>query len=281
MLSYLHAYHAGNYADIQKHLALYLCLELLQRKSSALTLFDTHAGRARYDLRSDEARRTAEADTGVMALWQEREKLKTQPWPGFWQTVETLNTRTSGHLRYYPGSPGWFAALRRPQDALLTFELHPAEQEALDGWGREHGATVLREDGFKGLIRLLPPRTPRLMVLIDPPYEVKTDYRRLVDTLETAWKRCRHGVYLIWYPILEAAYHREMLAQLRKTSLRKVLHSQLLLEQRSESQRMLGSGLLLVNPPWTFDDAFQQAMGQALDVWPLPARHVMDWLIPE
>jgi len=296
MLSYLHAYHAGNYADIHKHLALYLSLDLMHRKDSAISCFDTHAGRAAYDLDSDASRRTGEAEAGVSALWSVRAKLQSEVWNGFWKCVEGCNGDVSPRprarrspagaaaepvLRHYPGSPAWMAGMARPQDPLQAFELHPAEQNALDDWAREHRVRVFREDGFKGLIRLLPPATPRLLVLIDPPYELKTDYRQVVQTLEKAWRRCRHGVFLIWYPVLEAGWHQDMLSAIGRTSLRKVLHSQLLLSERTPSQRMLGSGMLLVNPPWPFAERFGEALEQALTVWPLPARHRMDWLIPE
>ncbi len=296
MLSYLHAYHAGNYADVHKHLALYLCLELMHRKDSAISCFDTHAGRASYDLNSDASRRTGEADAGVNALWAVRTQLQNELWKGFWGCVaggdrdsrqrhagrpSTAGSATDMALRHYPGSPAWMAAMARPQDRLHAFELHPAEGEALDHWARGQRMRVYHEDGFKGLIRLLPPETPRLLVLIDPPYELKTDYRQVAQTLEKAWRRCRHGVFLIWYPILEAGWHGDMLSAIKRTSLRKVLNSQLLLDERTQSQRMLGSGMLLVNPPWPFAERFGAILTEALAVWSLPARQHLDWLIPE
>lgn len=284
MLSYLHAYHAGNYADVHKHVALHLCLSLLHKKASALTCFDTHGGRASYDLDSEPARRTGEAGSGVLALWEARHALTAGPWPDFWGLVESHNLSAGAdgqQLRYYPGSPAWMEAMARAQDQQFVFELHPGEQKALDEWAQGRRLRILHEDGFDGLTRRLPPRTPRLLVLIDPAYELKGDYRQVPQTLEKAWRRCRHGVYLVWYPVLDAGWHGEMLERVRKTSLRKVLHCQLLPDRQTRPQRMAGSGLMVVNPPWQFAGLFDRMMAEALAVWTFAGQHRVEWLIPE
>lgn len=133
MLSYLHAFHAGNFADVQKHAALSLVLAMMQSKKSAIACFDTHAGSARYDLGSERARKTGEADTGVQALWRIREQLATGDWQPVLEVLARYNPG-NGPLRTYPGSPAWFAEFCRPGDSVTAFELHPSEERQLAQW---------------------------------------------------------------------------------------------------------------------------------------------------
>ncbi|WP_097458590.1 23S rRNA (adenine(2030)-N(6))-methyltransferase RlmJ [Mangrovitalea sediminis] len=280
MFSYLHAFHAGNLADVHKHLGLFLALSLMQRKETAIACFDTHAGSAVYDLNSAEARKTTESDRGIQALWQVRSKLQDPAWQDFFSIISAANGGKTA-LQYYPGSPAWFARLRRRQDSLTTFELHPRESARLEAWGKRQAARVYVEDGFSGLLRCVPPREPRLCVLIDPPYEVKHDYRQVVDTLANAWRRCRHGVFLVWYPILRERYQDTLIRGVEKSPLQKVLRSELLFDPEPVGQGMLGSGLLVVNPPWHWEEQMNTLLSQALPLWGVGARHEQQWLIPE
>lgn len=275
MLSYLHAYHAGNFADIHKHMALLQAVSLMQKKDTPIAFFDTHAGSASYLLNSQEALKTGEASEAIIPLWARRQDLTDPAWSAFFQHLVFATEGPAAQwpatgkkpLIHYPGSPAWLQALRRPQDRLTVFELHPQEQNRLADWARGRSVSVQTGDGFAGLLRCLPPREPRLLALIDPAYEVKTDYLTVADTLAQAIKRCRHGVYLIWHPILSDERHIPLLDAVAALGLPSLVHSEWLRGDSSGAPagrgRMLGSGLLLVNPPWTWQPVFDAAMQAA------------------
>lgn len=276
MLSYLHSFHAGNFADVHKHAALTLCLEMMQEKSSGIAVFDTHAGSGLYDLTSERARKTGEADAGIQRVWSSRQDLGSE-WRPMLEVLASLDPE-SDQLRRYPGSPEWLRRHLRPQDSQTVFELHPAESDQLREWAGPGIVRVLREDGLKGVLKQLPPPQPRLLVLIDPSWEVKTDYQEVPDTLAKAWKKCRHGVFMVWYPVLTNNAHEPMLAALEQSGIRKVLASELMLDSPPE-RGMTGSGLLLVNPPWGFAERFQILVDQA--ALALQASLNQRWLVPE
>ncbi|MBN7771085.1 23S rRNA (adenine(2030)-N(6))-methyltransferase RlmJ [Marinobacter daepoensis] len=280
MLSYLHAFHAGNFADVQKHAALSLALTMMQAKRSAIACFDTHAGSARYDLGGDRAQKTAEADWGVQKLWAAKSELLSSDWAPMLETLARWNG-LEGPLKLYPGSPAWFAEFHRPGDAVTAFELHPSEERHLADWARERGVKVRHEDGLKGLLKCLPPAQPRLLTLIDPSYEIKTDYEAVAQTLLSAWKKCRHGVYLIWYPLLTSGLEQRLIDALANPgTVRKILRSEVRLNQAPE-RGMVGSGMLVVNPPWGFDDRFQSMMADLEGPERLGLSATLDWLVPE
>ncbi|MDR9425253.1 MAG: 23S rRNA (adenine(2030)-N(6))-methyltransferase RlmJ [Marinobacter sp.] len=280
MLSYLHAFHAGNFADVQKHAALTLALTMMQAKKTPIACFDTHAGSAVYDLAGERARKTAEADGGVQKLWQQREQLVSPDWQPMLEVLAGYNRPGQQCLTRYPGSPAWLAELRRDMDSVTAFELHPSEGEQLDAWALQRGVRVERQDGLKGLLQKLPPAQPRLLTLIDPSYEIKSDYESVASTLTGAWKKCRHGVYLVWYPILASGLERRLLEALETGAVRKVLRSEVMLDQPPE-RGMVGSGMLVVNPPWGFDQRLEAMMGELKGRQRLALAHTMDWLVPE
>ncbi|MBU2953900.1 23S rRNA (adenine(2030)-N(6))-methyltransferase RlmJ [Marinobacter sp. F3R08] len=279
MLSYLHAFHAGNFADVQKHGALALVLSMMQAKASDIACFDTHAGSAVYDLRSERARKTAEADDGVQRLWRAREGLRSADWMPVLDVLTRFNAG-SGELSVYPGSPAWFQSFLRSGDGLTLFELHPSEGEQLAGWASEASVRVLRQDGLAGLLRQLPPRQPRLLTLIDPSYEIKSDYHEVAETLEKAWRKCRHGVYLVWYPILTSGLQEQLKESVRATGVRKVLCSEVHL-RKPPDRGMTGSGMLVVNPPWGFDSRLSEMMIDIAGPDVMNIDHDLEWLVPE
>lgn len=280
MLSYLHAFHAGNFADVQKHGALCLIQAMMQAKPSAITCFDTHAGSALYDLDEDRARKTGESEAGIQAVWSHREALASADWAPYLDTLSSLNPERA-RLRQYPGSPSWLASMKRPDDRLVVFELHPAEQARLTDWAARRGdVTVRRSDGLAGLLKSLPPKTPRLLAIVDPSYEVKTDYKAVASTLVAAWQRCRHGVFLIWYPILPGDPASALLDGLKNSPVRKILRSELRLTP-APGRGMSGSGLLVINPPWGFGERFDRMMGEVGSDGLLGATHTLDWWVPE
>ncbi|MEC7816877.1 MAG: 23S rRNA (adenine(2030)-N(6))-methyltransferase RlmJ [Pseudomonadota bacterium] len=284
MLSYLHAFHAGNFADVQKHGALLLALTMMQTKKSPIACFDTHAGSALYNLTDDRARKTAEADAGVQRLWQCRSQLRSDDWQPLLAALAELNTSPdsggSAALAVYPGSPAWFARHQRPGDSVTAFELHPSEGDRLTGWAKSHGVQVRHQDGLKGLLQSLPPSQPRLLVLIDPSYEIKSDYAAVADTLIKAWKKCRHGVFLVWYPILANGLEAPLRERLGTGEVRKILRSEVRLLNPPD-RGMIGSGMLVVNPPWGFDTRLQAMMDDVAGPERLGLSAAMDWLVPE
>ncbi|MCD1629006.1 23S rRNA (adenine(2030)-N(6))-methyltransferase RlmJ [Marinobacter shengliensis] len=279
MLSYLHAFHAGNFADVQKHAALTLALAMMQAKKTPIACFDTHAGSAMYDLASDRARKTAEADSGIQRLWAMRQRLASMDWRPMLEVLARHNG-AGETLAHYPGSPAWFAEFARPGDSVTAFELHPSEGRALEIWARDAGVRVLQQDGLAGLVRQLPPPQPRLLTLIDPSYEIKDDYQQVSDTLHKAWKKCRHGVYLIWYPILTSGLEQRLISELEKGEVRKILRHEVRLDQPPE-RGMVGSGMLVVNPPWGFEQRLAAMMDDVQGEPGLGLSQSLDWLVPE
>ncbi|HEV8078945.1 MAG TPA: 23S rRNA (adenine(2030)-N(6))-methyltransferase RlmJ [Marinobacter sp.] len=278
MLSYLHAFHAGNFADVHKHATLVLALNMMQAKASGIACIDTHAGSALYDLDDERARKTAEADAGIRKLWPQLDRLAAADWQLLRPYLQQLNPGTK--LRHYPGSPAWFGHFLRGQDHLSAFELHPSETSSLSQWASGKRLRVTHQDGLAGLLKVLPPRLPRLLVLIDPSYEVKTDYTAVAKTLARAWQKCRHGVFLVWYPMLTSGLEQTLLDTLRAGPIRKILRHEVRLQTLPE-RGMVGSGMLVINPPWGMDERLSAMMSDLKPAAQLGLDQQMDWLVSE
>ncbi|SHE72193.1 23S rRNA (adenine2030-N6)-methyltransferase [Modicisalibacter ilicicola DSM 19980] len=285
MLAYQHAYHAGNFADVHKHLVLFAVQRNLLRKESQITYIDTHAGRGYYPLQGIETQKLKEYQTGVLPLWQ------AFP-PSTFQQGGTLVDEWVGELRraqggdgsrltHYPGSPWWLASMLRPQDRLTLFELHPGEHRHLDAQTLPSRARRLHEDGLKGLRRLLPVATPRLCVLIDPSYERKEEYAEVAETLEFVARKARHAVVLVWYPLLPAGRHQNLLDAVRQAGLRKLWRSELRMHAPDGEHGMYGSGMLLFNPPWGLDRQIEDAMGRVTTCLGAETSHQGQWWVGE
>lgn len=278
MLSYQHAYHAGNFADVHKHIALILLLRALGRKPAPFQVLDTHAGRGRYDLDTAEALKTGEFRDGIARLWDV---------PRLPEAVADYRDRIQGfnpdgRLRHYPGSPLLARALLRERDRLLLCELHPAEHAALHAaLDNDSRVAIHRRDGFEALKALLPPAEKRGLVLIDPSYEVKTEYRQVATAVAKAHKRWPTGVHLIWYPLLPAGRHRQLLSSLADSGIRGILRSEL--EVRGAAGGGLyGSGLLLINPPWQTDTVLAETASWLAEILSQGTHQATtDWLVPE
>jgi 23S rRNA (adenine2030-N6)-methyltransferase len=247
LLSYRHAYHAGNFADVFKHLVLVQCLEYLTRKDKPLVYIDTHAGAAGYALGCSQARMHREYEQGIGRLWERR--ILPDAVARYLELVKDYNK--SDKLRAYPGSP-WFARkLLRPQDRLELFELHPVEFTSLSrNIPQTRRLRLHQEDGFKGCIGLLPPVERRGLLLMDPAYERKGDYSQVIKTLSKAQQRFRTGTILIWYPLVDRRRTDGMVRALKSTGIRDVQQFELTIRPR-ERPGMGACGVLVVNPPWT------------------------------
>lgn len=259
MLSYRHAFHAGNHADVLKHFVEVQLLRYLMQKDKPFWYIDTHAGAGCYALDSGYATQNAEYESGIARLWQ-RDDLPA-PLAEYVALVKRINP--DGQMKLYPGSPLVALELLREQDKMRLFELHPTDSELLQQNFAGHGAQVLMQtaDGFGALKALLPPPPRRALVLIDPPYEDKQDYQRVVTALREGLKRFANGVYAVWYPQLQRAEARELPERLKQLPVKSWLHVALSVQAPSaDGFGMHGSGMFVLNPPWLLHGVLQQVM---------------------
>ena len=267
MFSYRHAFHAGSHADILKHLTLIHLVEYLQEKPGALTIIDTHAGAGIYSLKDGFAAVSKEAEGGIFKLLKfiEAGHPTSESVNKYLELIQAENV--AGELTTYPGSPFILARLLRPQDRLKLFELHPKEIDILRHNIRElkqaKQIDVYAEDSFARLKGLLPPPSRRGLVLIDPSYEDKQDYRYLEVALEEALQRFATGCYAIWYPILsrrESAGLPDRLKKIAASHKRSWLHTELRVENAPGERRLQASGMFIINPPWTLEKYLADAL---------------------
>jgi 23S rRNA (adenine2030-N6)-methyltransferase len=260
MLSYRHAFHAGGIADVLKHATLAFVLRHLTGKPKPLYLLDTHAGAGSYDLTSPMAARTGEFKAGIGRLLEAAE---LEPVPAlvadYLSIVRAANE--PGRLTRYPGSPAILRQLMRPEDRLELAELHGTDHAALAaGLDRVPRVRLAGEDGLAMLDARMPPPERRGLVLIDPSYEVKTEAAATVAALGKAWRRFRTGVFLLWYPVIERARTEAMLEALGRTGIQNRLRLELCHLPDAAGRGMTGSGLIVVNPPWTLQAAAAAAL---------------------
>ncbi len=259
MLSYRHAFHAGNHADVLKHCVLVQVLDHYTRKDKPFWYIDTHAGAGLYALDSGYAAQNAEFRDGIGRLWR-RDDLPPAV-ARYVKLVHDLNQ--DGTLRRYPGSPALALPLLREDDRMRLCELHPGDHKLLLQTMQGNGRRVKIEaaDGYAGLRALLPPAPRRAVVLIDPPYEQKQDYARVVDALKDSLQRFATGTYLLWYPLLPRPEPRLLQDRLARLAPESWLHATLSVQAPSgEGFGMHGSGLYVVNPPWTLPAALETVL---------------------
>lgn len=254
VLSYRHAFHAGNFADVHKHAAWLHGILALQRKPAPVRLFDVYAGAGRYDLRDAPARKTGEWEAGIGRLLARDDAPETLL--PYLKAVRAFNP--DAELAAYPGSPALAAAHLRERDRLVCLELHPADLPALKAlFTRDARVAVHRRDAREGLPALVPPVEKRGLVLIDPPYEQAAEYADVPAAIRRAWTRWPTGSYLLWYPLLGSNAHAAMLSDLAKGDIRRLLVQELLLFPDAAGLR--GSGLAWINPPWQADAALRES----------------------
>lgn len=259
MLSYRHAFHAGNHADVLKHFILWLVLDYFNRKDKPYWYIDTHSGAGLYDLGGREAQKIGEYRQGIEKL-HTAEKLP----PLLARFIACLkNILPAENL--YCGSPWLAQAVLRPADKLRFFELHPTDfshlQHNMQQARLGRRGILKQEDGYRGLISLLPPPPRRAVVLIDPPYEEKQDYERVIDTLKEAQKRFGQGCYMVWYPCLSREESRKLPQKLKKLAPENYLQAELYVHTpRADGFGMHGSGMWLVNPPYLLAEQLQECL---------------------
>lgn len=259
MLSYRHAFHAGNHADMLKHFVLMQVLRHATQKDKPLWYIDTHAGAGMYALDKGYATQNAEFNSGIARLWEQPDLPAALA--DYVALVKRLNA--DDQLRRYPGSPAIAQELLRKDDRMRLFELHPHDSKLLRQTFKGAGRTVMidDEDGFSSIKALLPPPSRRAVVLIDPPYEEKQDYKRAFESIQDSLQRFATGSYLLWYPMLQRPEPLQLLERLKKLGLTSWLHVTLSVQSPSiDGFGMHGSGLFVINPPWTLPETLVDAM---------------------
>ena len=253
-MNYRHAFHAGNFADVVKHIVLTRILAYLMRKDAPFRVIDTHAGVGLYDLFGDKAERTGEWLEGIARVIE-----RGLPEPAaalaapYVEAVKAQNP--DGVLRYYPGSPFITRHMLRAQDRLMALELHPEDAEALRAnFAGDIQTRVTHLDGWAALGTHLPPKEKRGLVLIDPPFEEKGEFGRMVGGLRKAHQRWPGGIYAFWYPIKEPAEAEGFARDLKATGIPKILRIELTIRAPSTPPRLHGTGMVVVNPPFVLEE---------------------------
>lgn len=254
-MNYKHIYHAGNFADVAKHVALLYCLDALKRKEAGFFALDSHAGRGFYDLQAAEASKSGEAERGIQRLIQTSIDAKILA-PYF----SAVHARRGKRLARYPGSPALIAGGLRPQDRAIFVELMPAEARASEREIESAGRIRVQiEDGYAALKALLPPQERRGLVLIDPPYESIDELKTMLQAFGDAYRRWPSGVFLLWYPIRNASQRSKAHARFEALGIPKMLYADLAVHPDDAGVGLAGSGLMIVNPPYGADEYLQSA----------------------
>ena len=265
MLSYRHAFHAGNHADVLKHYVFSLVLDYFNQKEKPYWVVDTHAGSGVYALDKGYAKQNAEFESGIARLYTAEnlpESLKS-----YVETIKKLNENNS--LTLYPGSPYIAKHFLRRDDKLWLFELHPSDYKLLleNFMGENKSSTRIRQtkiemlDGFAGLKSCMPPASKRGVVLIDPPYELKEDYQHVVSAIKDTLTRFATGTYLVWYPLLQRPEPLNMVSALKSLCPNNYLDVTLSVQTpAADGFGMFGSGMLIINPPWTLPKIIKETM---------------------
>lgn len=259
-MNYRHIYHAGNFADVLKHAVLARLIVYLQQKDKAFRVIDTHAGIGLYDLSSAEAQKTGEWLDGIGKLISAElpDDVAALLAP-YLDAVRALNPE--GGVKLYPGSPKLTRMLLREQDRLSAMELHPADCETLrDLFAGDYHVRVTELDGWLSLGAHMPPKEKRGIVLVDPPFEIEGDYERLVDGLVKAYRRFPGGTYCLWYPLKKGAPIKDFHHALKETEIPKMLCTELSVRSDRETTGLSGTGLIIVNPPYTLHDELKKIL---------------------
>lgn len=265
MLSYRHEFHAGNIGDLVKHAALSLIIDYLKQKPAPIRYIDTHAGAGLYSTRSAMAEKTGEYSQGVGALAE-------SAFPGQLKTYQSLLNQYASQ-RQYPGSPLLAAKLLRQQDDLWLYELHSTDFPKLqDLFARDRRVHVTQSDGYGSLKGLLPVQNSRALVLIDPSYELQSDYLAVRDCLEQGYGRMPNAVFVIWYPVVNNPALEIMLRKITALASNKLWRLELSVES-ADAGGMVATGVLVLNPPWTLVPDMEAAFQQICPQLPFPAAH--------
>ncbi|WAR44470.1 23S rRNA (adenine(2030)-N(6))-methyltransferase RlmJ [Methylomonas rapida] len=279
MLSYRHGFHAGNFADVLKHSLIALVINALKQKDKPFVYIDTHAGAGKYSFKSEFAQKTEEYQQGIARIWANQ-----QPPIELKDYLAAVRAENTGkQLVRYPGSPQLVRRLVRAQDRLLLSELHGSDYESLQQlFAGDKQVNVAKEDGLQRLAQKLPPIQKRGLILIDPSYEVKSDFNKVVDAIQTAHRRFATGIYGLWYPVIERGNTERLLQNLQATGIPKQLRIEHCVAPDGSMRGMTGSGMLFINPPWQL-----QTQAETLLPWldqvltGGQGSWKVEWMVPE
>lgn len=279
-MNYSHAFHAGNFADVVKHIILTRLVEYLKKKDSAFRVIDTHAGIGRYDLTGEIARRSPEWEEGIGRLLKaplpHKAQVLVEP---YLSVIRELNP--GGGVEIYPGSPLLVRKLFRPQDRLSALELHPEYAKRLGTlFEGDVQVRVIHLDGWLALNAHVPPKEKRGLVLVDPPFEEKGEFDRMVDGLVKAHRKFAGGLYALWYPLKDTRAVHDFVSALHGTGIPKMLRAEVSVRPASNPPRLHGTGMILVNPPFTLEGELRillPALAQLLGD-PGQGRHKLEWI---
>ncbi len=287
-MNYRHAFHAGSFADVFKHAVLCRILHYLREKPAGFRVIDTHAGLGLYDLTSAEANRSGEWRDGIARLLAAQEAGELPDniaalLAPFVEVIDAFNER--GKLKVYPGSPALTRAWLRAQDRLIACELEPKAYSTLARHLRgDDRIKAIEIDGWTGLSAYVPPPERRGLVLVDPPFEEAADFHRLSHMLGLAHRKWATGIYALWYPIKGRGEADALAKRVNKLGIAKILRAELLVSPVSDQTRLNGSGLILVNPPWTLHGELAvllPALVKLLERQPQSGGYKLDWLAGE
>lgn len=261
MLAYRHGFHAGNHGDVLKHLVLIQVMAHMSAKDKPYRYIDTHAGAGAYLLADRFAQTTGEYEHGIAPLWaRQGEAAMPAAVAEYLALIRQFNPQ--GDLVQYPGSPAIAQAMLRPQDQMRLFELHTSDHRLLQAhFGRSPNTQVMLADGFEALKSQVPPSTRRALVLMDPSYELVGDYGKVVASVRDAVTRFAEGVYLIWYPLVRRSESTHLPRRLERLAPKGWLHASLTLgEPDKDGFGMYGSGVFVINPPFTLHATLLQTL---------------------
>ncbi len=282
MLGYRHAFHAGNFADVHKHAILVQLLLALGRKDKPFCVIDTHAGAGSYDLASAPAQKNREYEGGIGRLWTGPEP-RPESGPeltAYLDLVRALNA--DGRLRRYPGSPRLARALLRPGDRLILVERHPADHPMLEAeFAGDRQVAVHFKDGYRAPETFMPPPERRGLVLMDPAFEIKGEFQRLLDALQRIHRRWATGMVAVWYPIGEREQSSRFHKALKTLGIPATLCTELGLLPYNNPNRLCGSGMVILNSPWQIDLALRRMLPELLERLRIGGRGQtrVDWLV--
>lgn len=264
-MNYRHIYHAGNFADVFKHLTLILVADYLRKKEKPFFVLDTHAGLGKYDLQSEQALKTGEAAEGIIKLYNSDPAFLPHLVRRYFSFFPRYNRDKA--LRTYPGSPLILRDCLRAQDRMIANELHPDDFKALrNTLGGDERIRIVQDDGYQALKAFLPPPERRGLVLIDPPFEVKDEFERMVAGLVEAHRRWATGIYMLWYPIKDKSVIETFHQSIRDTAIPDSRALDFILDHPSAEGDLYGCGLIVVNAPWTLTEDLNAVMPWLIDV---------------
>lgn len=278
MLSYRHSFHAGNHADVLKHITISLIVTALKKKEKPFSYIESHSGAGLYDLKSGHSLKTNEFKCGILRLWDiDNTFIALKPY------IETIKSLNPADLNLYPGSPLIAKMLLRDKDKISLSELHPKDFESLKSNFKHRKKTVIQKiDGYKFINSQIPPKENRGIVVIDPSYEIKTEYTNCITSILQLYSKWNTGIYCLWYPVIKRANIDQMYHRLLQSNIKKILQIELLIRDDNNDIGMTGSGLFIINPPWKIDQEFQKILPILKDkMAPEQGSYTIDWLSSE